>query len=76
VKRNRGGGPGTLDTKSSDLSLDYGIGYEQFFEFFKFAPELRFSHGLTNMLVPAKNSAGNGISKMTTHTVTLYLNFE
>lgn len=76
VKRNRGGGPGTLDTKSSDLSIDYGIGYEQFFEFFKFAPELRFSHGLTNMLVPGKNAAGNGLSKLTTHTVTLYLNFE
>jgi hypothetical protein len=76
VKRNRGGGSGMLDTRSSDVSLDYGVGYEQFFEFFKFAPELRFSHGLTNAFSPSKNSVGNGISKMTTHTVTLYLNFE
>ena len=76
VKRNRGGGAGAIDTKSSDFSIDYGIGYEQFFEFFKFAPELRFSHGLTNMLVPGTNSVGNGISRMRTHTVTLYLNFE
>jgi hypothetical protein len=76
VKRNRGGGANALDTKSSDLSIDYGIGYEQFFEFFKFAPELRFSHGLTNMIVPGANSVGNGISRMRTHTVTLYLNFE
>ncbi|SDG36967.1 probable protein-translocating porin PorT [Dyadobacter soli] len=76
VKRNRGGGVGALNTKSSDFSIDYGIGYEQFFEFFKFAPELRFSHGLTNMLVPGTNSVANGISRMRTHTVTLYLNFE
>jgi hypothetical protein len=76
VKRSRGGGAGGLNTKSSDLSIDYGVGYEQFFEFFKFSPELRFSHGLTNMFQPSKNSVGVGISKMTTHTVTLYLNFE
>ncbi|NIJ55663.1 type IX secretion/gliding motility protein PorT/SprT [Dyadobacter arcticus] len=76
VKRSRGGGAGRLDTKSSDFSVDYGVGYEQFFEFFKFSPELRFSHGLTNVFQPTKNSLGVGISKMTTHTVTLYLNFE
>ncbi|KAA6440202.1 PorT family protein [Dyadobacter flavalbus] len=76
VKRNRGGGGGRLDTKSSDFSIDYGIGYEQFFEFFKFAPELRFSHGLMNVFQPTKNSAGMGINRLSTHTVTLYLNFE
>ncbi|TLV00150.1 type IX secretion/gliding motility protein PorT/SprT [Dyadobacter luticola] len=77
VKRSRGGsGSGRLDTKSSDVSLDFGVGYEQFFEFFKFSPELRFSQGLTNMYQPTKNSTGVGIQKMTTHTVTLYLNFE
>jgi hypothetical protein len=76
VKRTRGGGAGRLDTNTKDVSFDYGVGYEQFFEFFKFAPELRFSHGLTNMFNPSKNSAGAGISKLTTHTVTLYLNFE
>ena len=76
VKRSRTGGAGTLATKSSDVTLDYGIGFEQFFEFFKLAPELRFSHGLTNIFQPSKNSLGAGLNKMTTHTVTLYLNFE
>jgi hypothetical protein len=76
VKRNRGGGGGRLDTKSNDFSIDYGVGYEQFFEFFKFAPELRFSHGLTNVFQPTKNSLGAGIGRLSTHTVTLYLNFE
>jgi hypothetical protein len=76
VKRNRSASSGVLNTKSSDLTLDYGIGFEQFFEFFKFAPELRFSHGLTNILNPSVNSATLGIDKLKTHTVTLYLNFE
>ncbi|MCE7062541.1 porin family protein [Dyadobacter sp. CY343] len=75
VKRSRGNSS-RLDTKSTDFSIDYGVGYEQFFEFFKFAPELRFSHGLTNMFQPSKNSIGSGINKLSTHTVTLYLNFE
>ena len=78
VKRSRGGGGinNRLDTKTSDFTLDYGVGFEQFFQFFKFAPELRFSHGLGNMLQPANNSASIGIERLRTHTVTLYLNFE
>jgi len=75
VKRSRGGGVsnGRLDTQTSDFTLDYGVGYERFFEFFKFAPELRFSHGLKNVF---QGSSNTGISRLTTHTVTLYLNFE
>ncbi len=77
VKRNRGGVTmGRLDTKTSDFTIDYGVGYEQFFEYFKFSPELRFSHGISNVFLPSKNSFGTGIDRLTTHTVTLYLNFE
>lgn len=71
-----GSAGGRLDTQTSDFTLDYGVGYERFFEFFKFAPELRFSTGLKNVLNPSKNSSAVGIGKLTTHTVTLYLNFE
>lgn len=76
VRRGRGGGAGSLDTKSTDFTVDYGVGYEQFFEFFKFAPELRFSHGLGNIIQPSQNSLNKGIGRLSTHTVTLYLNFE
>ncbi|GHB83224.1 type IX secretion/gliding motility protein PorT/SprT [Persicitalea jodogahamensis] len=76
VKRSRGGGAANqLDTRTSDFTVDYGVGFEQFFQFFKFAPELRFSHGLVNMLQPGAN-VSVGIERMRTHTVTLYLNFE
>ncbi len=77
VKRSRGGGGSNqLDTRTSDFAVDYGVGFEQFFQFFKFAPELRFSHGLVNMLQPGGGQVSVGIDRMRTHTVTLYLNFE
>lgn len=66
-----------LSTKTSDIALEYGVGLEQFYRFFKFAPELHFSHGLKNMFVPNERSTYSaGIQKLTTHTVTLYLLFE
>lgn len=67
-----------LDTKTGDLSLEYGVGFEQFFKFFKFTPELRFSHGLTNMFVtPTNNNIyARDIQRLNVHTVTLYLMFE
>lgn len=65
-----------LNTTNKDFSIDYGFGFEQFFEFFKFAPELRFSHGMVNMFQPADNTGGKGIGRLRTHSVTLLLNFE
>lgn len=65
-----------LNTANKDFSIDYGFGFEQFFEFFKFAPELRFSHGMVNLFTPTINNADKGIGRMNTHSVTLLLNFE
>ncbi|GAB4000113.1 hypothetical protein GCM10028807_52100 [Spirosoma daeguense] len=76
VRRKENQGASRLSTRTMDLAVEYGIGFEQFFEFFKFAPEIRFSHGLLNLYNPTSNAAGIGISRLSTHTVTLYLNFE
>lgn len=63
---------------TTDLSLEYGLGWDIFFPFFKFAPELRFSHGLMNVLNNAEEE-GNiyafPLEKLTTHSVTLYFHF-
>ncbi|WP_449240105.1 type IX secretion/gliding motility protein PorT/SprT [Emticicia fluvialis] len=67
-----------FNSKASDFSLEYGTGLEIFREYFKFAPELHFSHGLAN-LVNRSSAAGTtmeGIDRLTTHTVTLYFLFE
>ena len=76
VRRKEIQGASKLSTGTMDFAVEYGIGFEQFFEYFKFAPELRFSHGLVNLYRPTNNVAGVGINKLTTHSVTLYLNFE
>lgn len=67
-----------LNTTTADVSLEYGIGFEQFFKYFKFTPELRFSHGLTNMFITptSSNIYAQGIQRLNAHTVTLYLMFE
>ncbi len=76
VRRKEIQGASRLSTGNIDFALEYGIGFEQFFEFFKFAPELRFSHGLVNLYRPNNNAASIGINRLTAHSVTLYLNFE
>ncbi|WP_459494373.1 type IX secretion/gliding motility protein PorT/SprT [Aquirufa sp. 5-AUSEE-100C1] len=66
-----------LSANTADLSLEYGFGLEQYFQFFKFTPEIRFSHGLLNLYVPP--SVAGAYSKLNgirTHTVTLLINFE
>ena len=67
-----------LNTRTGDFSIEYGIGFEQFFKYFKFTPELRFSHGLVNMYIAPTNpfSYANAIQKLNSHSVTLYLMFE
>jgi hypothetical protein len=69
-----------LSAKTSDLSLEYGFGLERFFQYFKFTPEIRFSHGLTNLyLQPTSASTAPSYFQMNnlkTHTATLIFNFE
>ena len=62
--------------KTYDVSLEYGVGMDMYQEYFKFAPELRFSLGLTNLLDPTENIYSRPMDKLTSYTVTLYLMFE
>jgi len=66
-----------LSANTVDLSLEYGFGLEQYFQFFKFTPEIRFSHGLLNLYVPPSVAgAYSNLNGLRTHTVTLLINFE
>ncbi len=66
-----------LPTKTADLCLEYGFGFEQFLEFGKFTGELRFSHGLKNLYqADALKPYTKGIGALKSHTVTVYLYFE
>ena len=65
-----------LRADDADLSLEYGVGLDLFYPLFKFAPELRFSSGLRNLLLPGTDIYSNSLQRMTSNTVTLYLTFE
>ncbi|WP_299762134.1 porin family protein [uncultured Pontibacter sp.] len=66
-----------LEVEKFDLALEYGIGIDIFYPYFKFAPELRFSHGLLNQHKLLENSTySRSIDKLTHHNVSLILFFE
>jgi len=67
-----------LVTTGRDFSLEMGMGFEIYFKYFKFAPEIRFSHGLTN-LYQAENTNPlfrDAISSIKRRSITVYLNFQ
>ena len=71
----------SIYANKTDIALEYGFGFEQFFQFFKFAPEIRFSHGIFNIYQAPSTSDPvaqrlNEITHLNTHTVSLILNFE
>lgn len=64
-----------LNITRFDLCVEYGAGFELYFPYFKWSPELRFSHGLVN--VNGANETFNApFSALYTHTVSLYFFFE
>ncbi|RZK43471.1 MAG: PorT family protein [Hymenobacter sp.] len=65
-----------ITVNKNDLLLEYGFGFDLFYPYFKFGPELRFSHGLRNILQPGNNLYSNSLQSLRTNTVTLYLNIE
>jgi Outer membrane protein beta-barrel domain len=65
-----------LRTTSQDLALEFGFGFDFYFEMFKFAPEIRFSHGLVNLLNDDPNIYSQSLLNLKSQTLTLYLNFE
>jgi hypothetical protein len=67
-----------LVTTGKDVSLEMGMGFEIYFKYFKFAPEIRFSHGLTN-IYQAENTNPlfrDAISSIKRKSITIYLNFQ
>jgi len=66
----------SLVTEKFALEVQYGFGFDLYFEMFKFAPEIRFSHGLTNSLVQNGNIYARNLDRISTHKITVFLNFE
>ncbi|UOQ99830.1 PorT family protein [Hymenobacter sp. 5317J-9] len=65
-----------LQAANSDLTLEYGVGLDLFYPLFKLAPELRFSHGLRNLLEPHNDVFSRSLQSISTNSVTLYINIQ
>ncbi|MHA7131566.1 type IX secretion/gliding motility protein PorT/SprT [Algoriphagus namhaensis] len=61
-----------------DFTLELGMGFEIYFKYFKFAPEIRFSHGLVDIYRPENSNPlfADAISSVKPKTITIYLNFQ
>lgn len=67
---------GGLVIRKLDARAEIGLGIEKYFKFFKFSPELRYSRGLVNVFNSDSQAFyGLGISRVVTHSFTLYLHF-
>ena len=61
-----------------DVAIEAGMGFEIYFKYFKFAPEIRFSHGLMNAY-QAENTRADlqaAIESIKRKSITIYLNFQ
>jgi hypothetical protein len=65
-------------TTGQDFTIEMGMGFEIYFKFFKFAPEIRFSHGLNNLYLAEKTDPAlrDALSSIKRKSVTIYLNFQ
>ena len=65
-------------TTGRDITVDLGIGFDMYFRYFKFSPEIRFSHGLNNLYRPETTDARirDVISELRRKSITLYLHFQ
>ncbi|WP_194776425.1 type IX secretion/gliding motility protein PorT/SprT [Pararhodonellum marinum] len=67
-----------ISTLGQDLALEMGLGFDFYFKFFKFSPEIRFSHGLFNIYRPQATDPAfaDAITDIRRKSITLYLNFQ
>ncbi|MEJ1240378.1 outer membrane beta-barrel protein [Chryseolinea sp. T2] len=65
-----------LEIKSANLSIEAGFGFDLYYPLFKFSPEVRFSHGMLDMLGNRTNSYGQPLSRVSTNMVTVYFLFQ
>jgi hypothetical protein len=65
-------------TAGRDFTVEAGMGFEIYFKYFKFAPEIRFSHGLNNLYLADKNAPEirDAISSLRRKGISILLNFQ
>lgn len=68
---------GLVKIARHDLLMEYGIGFEIYFPYFIFAPELRFSQGLFDIhALDSKLTFSNVLDRLFTRSFSIVINFE
>jgi Outer membrane protein beta-barrel domain len=66
-----------LKISPADFQVEMGAGIQMFFPYFIFSPEIKFSHGLGNILIYQNGLRESGvIEKLMSRTFTISLHFE
>jgi len=65
-----------LQINRFNLYAELGFGLDLYYPLFKFSPELRISKGLKNVLSSEKNDLSEGIDRLSTNVIALYLHFQ
>jgi hypothetical protein len=65
-----------LEIKTMNVSVEAGFGFDLYYPLFKFSPEVRFSHGLIDMLGNRTNPFGQPLQRVSTNMVTVYFLFQ
>ena len=67
----------TLKIAPSDFQVEMGAGIQMFFPYFIFSPEIKFSHGIGNILIFQNGQRESSvIEKLMSRTFTISLHFE
>ena len=65
-----------LETKNFNVNMELGFGTDIFYQYFKFAIELRYSRGLRNLLEKNVNQFSAPLNKLTVHNIGFFITFE
>ena len=65
-----------IEFSKTNYSIDLGFGIDIYFEYFKFAPEIKYSYGLKNILISQNNEYDNMINQLSTRSILISLTFE
>lgn len=65
-----------IKLKALDAHLEFGFGIDCYMEYFKFAPEIKVSYGLRNMLVADNTIYSNALDKVRSTIILISFTFE
>jgi hypothetical protein len=65
-----------LELRNFNFALEVGAGFDLYFPLFKFSPEIRYSHGLRNMLNDTQNRFSVNLEEVVIHNIALFITFE